>query len=169
MPCQKLYYTLRISAGLPQDIPALDIGTFLEGFDPPSPDVFGDIRVGTYTPAQKPVMTGALLPRLEWAIACLLMHEKAMQLAALYRWQQNRLAQKLDAHLEWIDRFNPTEPQPANELLRDIVEAQTTSYSYVYGYPVVKCLISNPSRAIVANRNGSLIRECTFSVSEYRA
>ena len=164
----KLYYTLRIPADLPQDIPALDIGLFEAGFEPPSPDVVGDFQASAFTPYQKPAIGGAALPRLQWAIACKLTEDEAMQLAALYRWQQTRLGSKLDGRLEWIDRFEPTEPQPVAELTRDIVDAKTTGYGMVYGFLVVACLISRPSRQLVSKRRTTPMRLCSFSVLEVR-
>jgi hypothetical protein len=168
MACEPLYYTLRIPTALPQDIPALDISRFPDDFEPPSPDVFGDIQASVYTPAQIPVMTGPLLPRLVWAIACKLTEAESAQLAALYRWQQNRLEDHLDPALEWIDRFEPTEPEPSGQLTRDIIDPVMTTYGYVYGSPVVKCLISRPSRQLTGRSGGSNMRLCTFSVGEYR-
>jgi hypothetical protein len=143
------------------------MGTFPAGFEPASPDVFGDIQATAYTPGQLPVVTGALRPRLEWAIAAQLTEIEFAQLGALYRWQQKRLSQRLDARLEWIDRFNPTEPEPVAELTRNIVESQLTSWGHTYGYPVVNCLISKPSGPIVGHRGGTLIRSCGFIVAEY--
>lgn len=164
----KLYYTLRIPDDLPQDIPALDIGVFPAGFEPASPDVVGDIAPSAFTPYQKPALSGAALPRLQWPVECKLPEAEAMQLAALYRWQQSRLAAKLDGRLEWIDRFEPTEPQPLEELSRDIIDAKLTAYGFTYGFPVVACLISKPTRQLISKRRDTAIRLCSFSVLEVR-
>ena len=168
MACEKLYYTLRIASDLAQDVPALDIGRFADGFEPPSPSVIGNIGAIAFTPAQVPMVGGALTDRLEWAIACQLTEAESAQLAALYAWQQRQLQKALDARLEWIDRFEPTEPAPLSELSRDIINAQTTPYGYTYGFPVVTCLISKPTRQLIGSKNGAPLRLCTFSVTEHR-
>lgn len=172
MACGRLYYTLRIATDLPQDIPALDIGQFPSGFEPPSPNVVGDIGAISYTPGQMPFVSGAALPRLEWAIACKLIESEAQQLGALYRWQQSRMAAKLDARLEWIDRFEPTEPEPVGQLTRNIIDPVVTDYGYTYGFPVVSCLISRPTRQLMGSRvagsSTQAVRLCTFAVGEHR-
>lgn len=164
MDCSHNYYRLEIPPTLPQDIPALEIRTFPEGFEFPAPDEIGDIRPSAYTPAQFPLLTGALRPRSVWAIACLLSPNDALQLQALYRWQQNRIQTRLDPRLLWTDRFNTTEPEPAGNLTRDITDAITTAYGMTYGFPVVACTISKPSCPWAAHSR----RECSFSVEEYR-
>lgn len=168
LTCDRLYYTLQIPTDLDQDVPALDIRRFQEGFEPPSPSVVGNVQAIAYTPAQFPLMSGALSDRFEWAIACLLSEDESLQLAALYAWQQRRLKKDLDPRLQWTDRMETTDPEPADELSRDITDAKTTTYGLVYGFPVVKCLISKPSRQLVGNRNGVPTRLCTFVVGEYR-
>jgi hypothetical protein len=163
-----LSYTLRIPDDLPQDIPSLEISLFPDNFEPVSPDVIGDIQPGQFTPFQRPYLGGAALPRLQWNVACKLPDAEAHQLAALYRWQQTRLAAKEDGRLLWTDRFEPTEPQPVGELLRDIEDAKTTAWGDTYGYPVVSCLISKPARQITGHQLKTDLPMwlCVFSVTE---
>lgn len=168
MPCEKLFYTVRIHPDLAQDIPALDIRSFPDGFEPPSPNVFGNAGVIDWTPAQMPLVGASKLDRLEWAIACKLTEEESLQLAALYAWQQRRLLANQDARLRWIDRFEPTEPEPLANLNRDIIDAKTTTYGYTYGFPVVDCLLSRPSRQLLSSRGSTPVRLCAFTVTEVR-
>lgn len=167
MPCTLGSYSIAIPSGLAQTVPALEIKIFPEGFEP-SASVIGDVRPSAYTPAQFPLVTGALAPRLEWAIACLLTEDEMLQLKALYRWQQNQVDAGTDIRLLWTDKREPTEPEDANNLTRDITDAKLTAYGLTYGFPVVKCTISRPSCQLSSSRAGKASWLCSFSVEEYR-
>ncbi|MEO0853931.1 MAG: hypothetical protein AAFY15_10590, partial [Cyanobacteria bacterium J06648_11] len=130
--------------------------------------VVGNITAFGHTPAQQPAVGGALVSRLSWSIVCHLSEDDAAQLGALYAWQQRQIREGSDATLEWIDRFEPTEPEPLASLSRDIIDAQTTAYGLTYGSPVVKCIISKPTRSLLARRGAVATRLCSFTVEEFR-
>ena len=160
-------YTLAISAGLPQDISALQISYFPDGITN-SPETIGFVEASNFTPAQVPLYTGPKTDRFVWNIDCTLPGEDMLKLLSLYEWQQNRLRNRLDGRLSWTDGFMYLPPQVT--LTRSVTQVLTTADGQSYGYPVVDCLISAIERTIVGPDPSYSFQwtRCIFQVTEVR-
>jgi hypothetical protein len=160
-------YTLAINSSLTQDISALTINGFPRNSRPAAPESFEFVAVDQWTPGQVPLVAGNLRDRLVWNVATVLDEAASLKLMALFRWQQNRLLNKLDGRLTWTDEifYMAPEATPTRTLLANLTSAD----GQTYGYPVVDCIITQPLREIFGRSGTSFDYLCTFQIQETRS